>query len=68
MKRLSGRELAAEIGCPVSILDATLTAYNKAAEAGTDEWGKKYYNAMPFVYDAPAAYCTVLPCPREFVL
>ncbi len=49
MKKLTGRQLAAEIGCSVHDLEATLTAYNDYAKAGNDPWGKKFYNAMPFV-------------------
>ena len=49
MKKLSGAELAREIGCPVSTLDGTFGDYNKfAATPGTDPWGKKYFNAVPF--------------------
>jgi hypothetical protein len=49
MKKMSGAELAGEIGCPVATLDATFGAYNNyAAKPGTDPWGKKYFNAVPF--------------------
>ena len=50
MKKLTGVELAREIGCSPATLDDTFKAYNAAAAAGTDSWGKKYYNAVPFAY------------------
>ncbi len=47
---MTGAELAREIGCNPDALHETFSAYNAAAAAGTDVWGKKYYNAVPFVY------------------
>jgi FAD binding domain len=49
MKKLTGAQLADEIGCPKATLDATFGDYNRySATPGTDPWGKKYFNAVPF--------------------
>jgi len=49
MKRFnSGAELAKEIGCSVSNLEATFNAYNEAAKTKKDVFGKKYFQNVPF--------------------
>ncbi|CAK9101033.1 Fumarate reductase (FRDS) (FAD-dependent oxidoreductase) (NADH-dependent fumarate reductase) [Durusdinium trenchii] len=48
MKKMTGKELAKEIGVPASKLEQTFNEYNKAAEKpGSDKWGKKFYEALP---------------------
>ncbi len=48
MKRFTGAELAKEIGCPVSRLEETLRKYNEVAKKGVDEYGKKFFQNVPY--------------------
>jgi len=48
MKKLTGRELAKEIGCGEAALDKQFKEYNDIAAGKTkDPWGKKYFHNMP---------------------
>ncbi|RMZ89956.1 hypothetical protein DV736_g2819, partial [Chaetothyriales sp. CBS 134916] len=48
MKKLTGAELAKEIGVPVSKLDATFKEYNEVASGKKqDKFGKKYFHNGP---------------------
>jgi succinate dehydrogenase/fumarate reductase flavoprotein subunit len=49
MKKVSGKELAKEIGCGESALSASFNNYNSIAEGKIkDPWGKKFYHNLPF--------------------
>ncbi|KAJ4646823.1 Osmotic growth protein [Exophiala dermatitidis] len=49
MKKMTGRELAKEIGCGEEALDRQFKEYNAIAEGKKkDPWGKKYFHNMPF--------------------
>ncbi|QIW95872.1 hypothetical protein AMS68_001390 [Peltaster fructicola] len=49
MKKLSGKELAKEIGCSEKDLQKTFTDYNSYADGkAKDPYGKKYYHNGPF--------------------
>ncbi|KAI0383448.1 Flavocytochrome c [Hypomontagnella monticulosa] len=48
MKKMSGKELAKEIGCTPDHLQKTFTTYNAIAEGKQkDPWGKKFFHNMP---------------------
>ncbi|KAI0173581.1 Flavocytochrome c [Hypoxylon sp. FL1284] len=48
MKKMSGKELAKEIGCSPDHLQKTFTTYNAIAEGKQkDPWGKKFFHNMP---------------------
>ncbi len=48
MKKISGRELAKEIGCSPEHLQSTFRTYNAIAEGKQkDPWGKKFFHNMP---------------------
>ncbi|KAI1271783.1 FAD binding domain-containing protein [Xylaria sp. FL0933] len=48
MKKMSGQELAKEIGCKPDHLQKTFTTYNAIAEGKQkDPWGKKFFHNMP---------------------
>ncbi|KAI1772680.1 Flavocytochrome c [Hypoxylon cercidicola] len=48
MKKMSGKELAKEIGCSPEHLQKTFTTYNAIAEGKQkDPWGKKFFHNMP---------------------
>ncbi|GBG24788.1 Succinate dehydrogenase ubiquinone flavoprotein subunit, mitochondrial [Hondaea fermentalgiana] len=47
MKKMTGKELAKEIGVAPEKLQKTFDKYNKGAESGNDEWDKKYFEALP---------------------
>jgi len=48
MKKMTGKELAKEIGVSPEKLQKTFNEYNKAAEnPDTDKWGKQYFEATP---------------------
>lgn len=48
MKKMTGRELAKEIGCTPEHLQQTFTTYNAIAEGKLkDPWGKKYFHNTP---------------------
>lgn len=52
MKKMTGDELAKEIGCGREALDAEFKSYNEIAEGKKkDTWGKKYYHNMPVNVD-----------------
>ncbi|KAL1965801.1 hypothetical protein VTN77DRAFT_5122 [Rasamsonia byssochlamydoides] len=52
MKKMTGRELAKEIGCGEAKLKKTFDEYNLIAEGKKkDPWGKKYFHNMPFSID-----------------
>ncbi|KAL1988995.1 hypothetical protein VTN96DRAFT_5758 [Rasamsonia emersonii] len=52
MKKMTGRELAKEIGCGEAALKKTFDEYNEIAEGKKkDPWGKKYFHNMPFSID-----------------
>lgn len=44
----SGAELAKEIGIDSKSLAETFKSYNSAAEKGSDQYGKKYFQNLPF--------------------
>jgi flavocytochrome c len=49
MKKMSGRELAKEIGCTPDHLQGSFKKYNEIADGKTkDPWGKKFFHNMPF--------------------
>ncbi|KAI0432370.1 FAD binding domain-containing protein [Xylaria sp. FL1042] len=48
MKKMSGEQLAKEIGCKPDHLQKTFTTYNAIAEGKQkDPWGKKFFHNMP---------------------
>ncbi|KAI1326956.1 FAD binding domain-containing protein [Xylariaceae sp. FL0255] len=48
MKKMSGQELAKEIGCKPDHLQKTFTTYNAIADGKQkDPWGKKFFHNMP---------------------
>ncbi|RYP47919.1 hypothetical protein DL769_011261 [Monosporascus sp. CRB-8-3] len=48
MKKMSGKQLAKEIGCTPEHLQKTFTTYNAIAEGKQkDPWGKKFFHNMP---------------------
>jgi len=52
MKKMSGAELAKEIGCGSQALDASFQDYNSIADGKKkDPWGKKFFHNMPFKVD-----------------
>lgn len=52
MKSMTGKELAAEMGCQPAALQKTFDEYNKAAQnPGTDKWGCKFFEAAPLSVD-----------------
>jgi hypothetical protein len=49
MKKMSGKELAAEMGCGEAALAASFADYNAIADGKKkDPWGKRFYHNMPF--------------------
>ena len=49
MKKMSGKELAKEIGCGESALQKTFTDYNAIADGKKkDPFGKKFFHNLPF--------------------
>ncbi|KNG82626.1 fumarate reductase [Aspergillus nomiae NRRL 13137] len=49
MKKISGKELAKEIGCGEAALQKTFKEYNAIAEGKVkDPWGKRFFHNMPF--------------------
>jgi cytochrome b involved in lipid metabolism len=52
MKKMTGKELAKEIGCGEAALKKTFEEYNLIAEGKKkDPWGKKYFHNLPFSID-----------------
>lgn len=52
MKKMSGKELAKEIGCGEDALRKSFSHYNDIAAGKTkDPWGKKFFHNMPFSVD-----------------
>ncbi|KAJ9303142.1 hypothetical protein DTO271G3_516 [Paecilomyces variotii] len=52
MKKLTGKELAKEIGCGEAALKKTFDEYNEIAEGKKkDPWNKKYFHNLPFSID-----------------
>ncbi|KAI1419941.1 FAD binding domain-containing protein [Xylaria sp. FL1777] len=52
MKKMSGQQLAKEIGCKPDHLQKTFTTYNAIAEGKQkDPWGKKFFHNMPLDID-----------------
>ncbi|KAI2616081.1 flavocytochrome c [Hypoxylon sp. NC1633] len=52
MKKMSGKDLAKEIGCSPDHLQKTFTTYNSIAEGKQkDPWGKKFFHNMPLDVD-----------------
>ncbi|KAI1761809.1 Flavocytochrome c [Hypoxylon sp. FL1150] len=52
MKKMSGKELAKEIGCSPEHLQKTFTTYNAIADGKQkDPWGKKFFHNMPLDVD-----------------
>jgi flavocytochrome c len=48
MKKMTGKELAKEIGCSPEHLQKTFTTYNAIADGKQkDPWGKKFFHNMP---------------------
>jgi flavocytochrome c len=48
MKKISGKELAKEIGCTPDHLQKTFTTYNAIADGKQkDPWGKKFFHNLP---------------------
>jgi flavocytochrome c len=49
MKKMSGKEMAKEMGCSEQALQKTFQEYNEiAAGKRKDPWGKKFFHNMPF--------------------
>lgn len=61
MKRLTGAELAREIGIPVSKLEQVFQKYNEVAKKGIDEYGKKFFQSLP--YEVNDVFHVSLVCP-----
>ncbi|PLB50752.1 putative fumarate reductase Osm1 [Aspergillus steynii IBT 23096] len=52
MKKISGKELAKEIGCGEAALQKTFDEYNLIAEGKKkDPWNKRFFHNMPFNVD-----------------
>lgn len=52
MKKMSGKELAKEIGCTPEHLEKTFTTYNDVADGKQKcPWGKKFFHNLPFGVD-----------------
>jgi len=52
MKKMSGKELAKEIGCGESALSKSFSNYNDIAEGKVkDTWNKKFFHNLPFNID-----------------
>ncbi|RJE26944.1 fumarate reductase [Aspergillus sclerotialis] len=52
MKKMSGKELAKEIGCGEAALQKTFSEYNAIAEGKQkDPWNKRFFHNMPFNVD-----------------
>ncbi|KAK3187498.1 Osmotic growth protein [Lecanicillium sp. MT-2017a] len=52
MKKMSGKELAKDIGCTPEHLQSTFTKYNAIAEGKEkDPWGKRFFHNMPLDVD-----------------
>ncbi|KAN0084777.1 FAD binding domain containing protein [Elaphomyces granulatus] len=52
MKKMTGKELAKEIGCGEAALKRTFDEYNQIAEGKKkDPWNKKYFHNLPFSID-----------------
>jgi succinate dehydrogenase/fumarate reductase flavoprotein subunit len=52
MKKMTGKELAKEIGCGEAALKKTFDEYNLIAEGKKkDPWGKKYFHNLPLSID-----------------
>jgi flavocytochrome c len=52
MKKITGKELAKEIGCGEAALKKTFDDYNLIADGKKkDPWGKKYFHNLPFSVD-----------------
>lgn len=52
MKKMTGKELAKEIGCGTDALQKTFDEYNQIAEGKKkDPFGKKYFHNLPFNVD-----------------
>ena len=52
MKKMSGKELAKEMGCGDAALSKTFNEYNDIAEGKTkDPFGKKFFHNLPFSLD-----------------
>ena len=52
MKKMSGKELAKEMGCGESALSKTFSEYNDIADGKKkDPFGKKYFHNLPFNID-----------------
>lgn len=52
MKKISGQELAKEIGCGADALQKTFDEYNLIAEGKKkDPWNKRFFHNMPFNVD-----------------
>lgn len=52
MKKMTGKELAKEIGCGEATLQKTFSEYNAIAEGKQkDPWNKRFFHNMPFNVD-----------------
>lgn len=52
MKKMTGKELAKEIGCGEAALKKTFDEYNQIADGKKkDPWNKKYFHNLPFSID-----------------
>jgi len=52
MKKMTGKELAKEIGCSPDHLQKTFTTYNAIADGKQkDPWGKKFFHNLPLDID-----------------
>ena len=62
MAMQTGEELAKRIGIPVTKLRATFDEYNKAgANPGTDKWGKKFFESLPYEVSDKFAVAEITP-------
>ncbi len=61
MKRFTGPELAKEIGVSSSKLEETFKKYNEVAKKGTDEYGKKLFQNLPYSMDDTFHVAQVCP-------
>lgn len=63
MKKMSGKELAKDIGCGEEALTKSFTTYNDTADGKIkDPWGKKYYHNLPFNLD-DTFHVALMVCP-----
>jgi acyl-CoA oxidase len=61
MKKLTGVELAKEIGISPKKLEETYNKYNQVSKKGIDEYGKKFFQNLPYSMDDTFHVAQVCP-------